>query len=509
MQVVVGKNAKTGQSVVLDTAEAINGHLQIAGITGMGKTYRLIELIKAFVESASSMRQALRIHVFDPHGDILAPYASPVTFSGATPFGYNLLEINPDPHYGGVRRAIQKFIGAISKHKALGTKQEAVIRYLLEDLYAMRGFKADDPGTWVPDDPRVVREIMAGKEGRVYLNVSFEHRVRFKELLRDPVSGQFRGGFDDFDGDPRMSSKKSWWVEADHYGGDFLMWEPKSIFKTAPTIDDVVRFTELKLKAQFCGTNSAAMALLKDVNLAARAYHRRVAELSKRGAALDAGEKAALVEGLDKAKEKAVQGYASYMDAISTGRELDDLIRYNSTEVLTSVYERVQNLRATGIYNPVAPPFDPAAPVWLYNINSLPILVQRMFVDMVCARILERAMQRGVQKDVVEIIVLDEGKRYLTDEDDNILNTISNEARKFGLGLWMVSQSPAHFSDDFMKATGTVLVLGLAEADTGLAARKLGIDANLLSVIIPQQTALIQIKKKGVLTTDFQMVTLS
>jgi hypothetical protein len=52
-------------------------------------------------------------------------------------------------------------------------------------------------------------------------------------------------------------------------------------------------------------------------------------------------------------------------------------------------------------------------------------------------------------------------------------------------------------------------MLGLAEADTGLAARKLGIDANLLSVIIPQQTALIQIKKKGVLTADFQMVRLS
>lgn len=148
MQVIVGKDAKTGQPFLLDTTQAINAHLQIAGITGMGKTHRLIKLVKSFVESASNLRQPLRLHVFDPHGDIELPYSSEVIFSEATPYGYNPLEINPDPNYGGVRRAIQKFIAAIQKHKALGTKQEAVMRYLLEDLYAMRGFKADDPSSW-------------------------------------------------------------------------------------------------------------------------------------------------------------------------------------------------------------------------------------------------------------------------------------------------------------------------------------------------------------------------
>lgn len=495
--------------MALDTLQAINGHVQIAGITGMGKTYRIVALVKAMVESAAQLRQPLRVHVFDPHGDIVLPYASEVKFSEATQYGYNPLEINPDPDYGGVRRSIQKFIAAINKHKALGTKQEAVMRYLLEDLYAMHGFKADDPRTWMPDDPRVVREVMKGREGRIYLDVAYEHRARFKELLKDHSSGRFRGGFDDFDENPAMKSKKSWWVEADHYDGDFLMWEPKPIFKTAPTMEDAVRFAERKLKAQFCGTNSAAMALLKDVNQAARGYHRKVAELSKRGSALSEAESKELMAGLDKAKEKASQAYASYLDAISTGRELDDLIRYNSTEVLTSVYERLQNLRAIGIYNPVMPPFDPGQPIWRYEIKPLEIPVQRMFVDMVCARIFERAMQRGIQKDLVEIIVLDEGKRYLTEEDDGILNKIANEARKFGLGLWIASQTPAHFSDDVLKSTGTILVLGLAEADTGLAARKLGIDAALLSGIVPMQTALIQVKNRGVLSANFQTVRLA
>jgi hypothetical protein len=511
MQLTVGSHGPGGgQPITLDTMKVINGHLQIAGITGMGKTHRIIRLVKAIVESAAQLRQPFRVHVFDPHGDIDLPYCSEVKFSEATPYGYNPLELNPDPDYGGVRRAIQKFILAIQKHKALGTKQEAVMRYLLEDLYASRGFNADDPLTWIPDDPRMVSELMRGKEGRVYLNVSFDHRARFKELLKDPATGRYRGGFDDFNDQPELRSKKCWWVEEASYDGEFLMWEPKSLFKVAPTMDDAVRFTERKLKAHFCGTNSAAMTLLSDVNRAARGYHRKVAELSKRGAALDQSEIAELEDGLKKTKDKANQAYASYLDAIVSGRELDDLIRYNSTDVLTSVYERFQNLRAIGIYNPVMPPFDPAAPIWRYVIKPLEIPVQRMFVDMVCARIFERAMQRGVQKDLVEIIVLDEGKRYVSEEtDDDILNKIANEARKFGLGLWIASQTPAHFSDDFIKATGTILILGLAQADVNLAARKLGIDERMLLGIIPQQTALVQIKNKGVLSANFQIVRLS
>jgi len=500
MYVRLGKHIKNGEPINLDTRTAINAHVQLTGVTGMGKTHRIREMVISIIESASKARQPLRVHVFDPHGDIDLPWCSEVKFSEATPYGYNPLEINPDPDYGGVRRAIQKFISAIQKHKALGTKQEAVMRYLLEDLYAVRGFKADDPNTWVPDDPRSIRQIMNGRQGRLYLEVAYEHRARFKDLIKDPNGGRFRGGFDE---DPQI---KCWWVDEDFYSGDLLMWEPRSLFKTAPTLDDVVRFTERKLKAQFCGTNSAAMALLKDVNQAARGYHRKVAEMSKRGAVLSPEEKEKLEADLIKAKEKASAAYGSYLDAIVSGRELDDLIRYNSTDVLTSVYERFQNLRAIGIYNPVAPPFDPSCPVWRYGIKPLSIPVQRMFVDMVCARIFERAMQRGFQQDVVEIIICDEGARYATAEDDNILNLIANEARKFGLGLWVASQSPAHFTDDFIKATGTIIILGLSSADTGIAARKLGIEVDMLSKVIPQKTALIQIKNRGVLSSNFEIM---
>jgi DNA helicase HerA-like ATPase len=505
MLIKLGRSQKTFEPIVLDTTKVVNPHLQATGFTGMGKTHLLQELVTSFVESAADLGQPVRVHVMDPHGDIELPYSSKVTFSEATGYGYNPLEINPDQDYGGVRRAIQKFIASVKKHLSLGIKQEAVMRYILEDLYAAHGFKADDPETWVPDDPRVVRDIMKGgsvnRERRVYLDVASEHLDRFKELLRSRNLSQY-SGYDDFDRNPSMQQKRSWWIDRDHYEGDFLMWEPRNLFKTAPTLDDCVRFTERKLKAQFCGTNSAAIALLKDVNLASRGYHRKVSELAKRDAALGEEERAKLMEALDKAKEKASDAYNSYLDAIVSGRELDDLIRYNSQDVLTSVYERFQNLRAIGIYNPIAPPFDPHKPVWQYGIKPLEIPVQAMFVDMVSNRLFERALHRGVQPDVIELIVLDEAKRFTGESNEDIVMKIANEARKFGLGIWVFGQSPDHFPDDLIKATATIIVLGLAEADTKLAARKLGVDDAMLASIVPQRTALIQVKNKVRISAD-------
>lgn len=50
---------------------------------------------------------------------------------------------------------------------------------------------------------------------------------------------------------------------------------------------------------------------------------------------------------------------------------------------------------------------------------------------------------------------------------DNIINIISKEARKFGLGLICASQSPTHFSEDFISNVGTKIILGLDQMFLG------------------------------------------
>lgn len=503
MQINLGTDFRTKNPIILDTQKTINGHLQISGVTGMGKTHQIRRLVGGALRSAVQSRQPLRFHIFDPHGDMNMPHCSSIKFSEATQYGFNPLEINPDPDFGGVRRAIKKFIAALQKQKKLGSKQEAAVRYLLEDLYMQRGFHPDHPASWIPDDPYLVHERMTGKEDRVYLNVPFEHKDRFK-MLTKPQDGKFIAGFDD---DPGF---KSWWVYEENYVGDLLMWEPKHIFKSFPTIVDLVKFVKLKMKAQLCGSNSAAMALLNDVSQASRIYYRRVEELAKLNKVMEESERAQLEGNLDKAKQNAVDAYSSFLNAVRTGREIDDVIRYNSEEVLNSVYERIQNLAASGIFNPEPPPFDTSLPIWRYDIKYLEVSVQRMLVDLVCTSIFDNAVQRGFQDDVVEVIMIDEGARYATDEEGNILQMISNEARKFGLGLWIASQTPAHFADDFLKSTGTILILGLSAADSRVAANKLGLtDSGLLEKIQPQKTALIQMKNKGELNSKFQLMELS
>lgn len=507
MQIPIGTDEASDEEVVLDTTLVVNPHVQICGVTGMGKTHRIKDMAMSLIRSAASMRKPVRIHVFDPHGDIqMEQWCSEVKFSESTQYGYNPLEINPDPDVGGVNRAIQKFITAVKKHKTLGTKQEAVMRYVLEDLYASRGYRADRPATWRPDDPRVVHRVMSARQGRVYLDVPVDQWSHFKEVLRQHSHGKFIGGFDEFDGDPEMRARRGWWVSQDQYDGEFLLWEPRVLFKAAPTLDDAVRFTERKLKAMLCSTSAAAVTLLGDIGRAARNFRRSADELTKRGAVLEGEQRTALQGKLARAKAKYMSAAESYLDSIQSGVELDELIRYNSADVLTSVYERFQNLRGLGIYSSRPPPFDPGLPIWRYHIKHLEIPVQQMFVDMVCARVFDRALQRGLQDDVVEVLLLDEGKRYNTEENGNVLDMIANEGRKFGLAIWICLQSPAQASDDLMKSTGTIVVVGLAKADTGVAARKLGIDNDLFQQITPNLTALVQIKNKGVLTPGFRLL---
>lgn len=492
----VGGRAGVSPSVVLDTQRAVNGHGLFVGTSGTGKTFQIRHSVSGLVDSAVAMQRPLRVHVFDPHGDISIPGASDVLFSESTPWGFNPLEINPDPHFGGVRRVIQQFIGAVKRQKAIGVKQEAVLRYLLEDLYALRGFRADDMNSWAPEDPRVVRQKLSGKEDRLYLDVAFEHRDRFKSLLRGS-DGAFVGGWD--------GDLKCWWIEKDKYEGDFLMWAPRVLFKTSPTVDDLVDFAKSKLEALFMGGNGAAMALLLEHRRASALFHRRAMELSRKGEAMSADELDKMAEKLGETKRKAVDSYDSFLESVTHGRELDEVLRYNSVDVLTSVYERLQNLKAVGIFRSGVPPFNPRAAVWRYNIKPLDVPEQKLFVAVVARRIFERAMQRGEQDDVIELIVIDEASRFTYDDDDNILNVIANEARKFGLALWCAAQSPIQFSDDFLKNVAFKVVLGLADGDVKQSVSKLGIDVTAHGKVVARSRGLVQIRNAGELQAAYAL----
>lgn len=472
-------------SVFWDEARVVNSHIMFAGKSGAGKSSQLRRAIR---HASASAEGRVRFHVFDRHNDLDTPGESVVKFSESTPYGcINPLAINPHPHFGGVRKQIAKFITGITRRHALGARQQAALRRLLQDLYKSRGFSAKDPRTWCPLDPAEVAARMKGRENRVYLDVPFAQ----KDLAKAAGAA--------FDVD-----MKAWWVPRERYEGELLLWAPKSLAKANPTLDDAVVFARRRLEAAYLGTNTAAVHHLQDVNKYAARYHKLCLAHQKNEALGEELER--LLKSRNDAQDKAIEAFQAYLQQVQTGRELDEVLELKSAEVMHSVYDRLTNLNDVGIFRPEPPPFDPNAAVWRYDISALQPAEAEMFVHFVLAERFDRAVERGQQQQVQEIVCLDESDIFFSDDEDNMPNKIAKEARKFGLCLWAVSQSPSNFSEAFLVNIGAKFIFRLDDSYWEKAARSLKISRNELERLRPKYNGLVQIENSSDERSQYQRV---
>lgn len=125
------KHKRPPEAIYWDSTRLINGHTLLLGMSGSGKTFTLKRMISGMQRQGGGKT---RFHVFDVHGDIRIEGASEVMFAELTPYGLNPLRVNPNPHFGGVRKSIQNFLKTVAKASStpLGVKQEAVLRNVLE-----------------------------------------------------------------------------------------------------------------------------------------------------------------------------------------------------------------------------------------------------------------------------------------------------------------------------------------------------------------------------------------
>jgi DNA helicase HerA-like ATPase len=417
--------------VIFDSKRAINPHMLFMGKSGTGKTFNLKRIIRSLLKTSDKQ---IRVHIFDIHGDISVEGESVVKFSESTQYGFNPLEINPDPDFGGVRKQIQSFLRAIADNdRAVGSKQEAALRALLTSLYAANGF-TDKPESWRLDD-----------------------------------------------GIQRRFPKKN------------------------PTLADAYRFAQAKLKALYLGSDSATVQAYEVHAKRASAFQAKAKSAARTGGGMSNEEREKLEEELEATGEKAIESFRSFVKSIKSGRELEDSIQYDSKEVMKSVVDKLENLNAKGIFRPDPPPFDPDAQIWRYDIRALSDSETelKMFVYFRLKSIFNRAKQRGLQDDVIDVVVIDEAHNYFNNESDNILNIIAKEARKFGLMMICASQSPTHFSDDFLTNVGTKVLLGIDKGFWDGAVRKLKIDEKTLKFIVPKRTLAVQIENDGELAPRF------
>lgn len=289
----------------------------------------------------------------------------------------------------------------------------------------------------------------------------------------------------------------SWFIYDKH--GNRLQHNGRD--KKYPTLEDAYRYANFKHKAMFLGTSNKAALLLEEVNKKAKKIYLKQKNTHK---ALNKEEIDILKAELKTAGEQSILAFTEYISNIENGMELTDLIKYDSIDTLKSIVDRLGNLISSGIFKNVPPDHDPNALVWRYDIKALTDKDEKkLFVYFLLEEIFSERIQKGMRKDVVEMVFLDEANLFFTDESDNIINIISKESRKFGLGLVCASQSPTHFSEDFISNVGTKVILGLDQLFWDSSVRKLKIEPQALAWIVPHEKILVQINNKGDLKNKF------
>lgn len=425
---------------IWNLGQLANGHVGITGTSGSGKTYQ----IRRFAEAFASDPQT-RISIFDYHGDIEIPGASEVLFSESTRYGYNPFVVNPDPHYGGLRKSANHIIDIMSTNRKLGEQQAAVLRQLVMDCYALKRMYQEKPASWIK---------------------------------RNAPESECQD----------LYNKREWSALAQCY----------------PTLTDLERLIAKKLKSGLFGLDENNQA-----NLALRGFEG----FMRAARALDKAKERNIREdtdktqqALEKAKDNALKEYENALNQTRTGSEFDEILKYDSVDTLRSLSTRLENVKALGLFNANEPPFS--GRIQRYNIKPLASSEDelKMFVYSRMMAIFHEEMQRGESHGKVRhVIILDEAKKFCDEESSNPINIIANEARKFGISLVLASQSPSHFSEDFINSAGTLLVQNMAPGDWQRAANKLQIEKSKLEYLKQRETALLKLQRVGERINWFQV----
>ncbi len=220
-------------------------------------------------------------------------------YSQHTGYGYNPLTLDTDLHVGGVERQIDLFTQLIKDvTPGLGVKQEGVLRHLLRDTYAANGIFGDNPASWMRAQitERIHRSIMESR--------------RYNELR-----------------------------------------------KYYPTLEDMRSYAMRKVTALTLGSDNKTVTAYSDLAKLIRKRHTMMSRLNKSS---DSEEIEKINLQIETATEKAKEVFSQFLDGHETGRELDDIVKYDSVEVLKGLINRIDLLAASGIFRSNPPPFGDA-----------------------------------------------------------------------------------------------------------------------------------------------------
>tara|TARA_B100001105_G_scaffold177865_1_gene143400 strand:- start:8155 stop:9711 length:1557 start_codon:yes stop_codon:yes gene_type:complete len=480
-------------NIVWDSSHLQNGHTLFIGRPGAGKTHQLRRFLGAFQEG----NDAARVHIFDVHDDLEVPGASEVIFSQSTPYGLNPLEVGPDPHFGGVNKCINAFLRTLNKVTGnLGPRQQPLLRNLLLDVYRARGFDPDNARTWHVD-PEQAHYLSDGSDGRIYLHIPFDEKDEAKSVGNVVWDRNMRApGYE----------AGCWWIAAKEYTGAIMRWLPATAGRMHPTLDDVIAYAKRQMMIAFMGSDQGAITALEAFIKASRAHYKQELAQLKSGGVNRPDSLEASSSAKERAGGKAMEAYGRYLDAVRTGDEVENILKYDKAD-FKSVIDRLESLKASGIFKSEPPPFDPSARVWRYRIRALEREEKRLFVLFRLRELYNAAVERGEVKGLRDIIVVDEAHLYADEDGEDMLSVLAREARKFGVAVIAANQTP-ELPKDFIASLATKVVLGIASEFNQQAISRMGMTADILKWIQPKSTMAIQMQDSSPTSGEWRGVLL-
>lgn len=448
---------RTQTPVNYSPSELINGHLLLCGMSGTGKSFQALRLLN------SAAKSGLALDVFDVHDELSDVTGSVAcTFSQHTQYGINPLALNSDKHTGGVDTQINFLISLVRENTAqFGSKQEAALRYLLRDVYATFGIYQNKPSTW--------------------------HRKNITEATRLRL----------------IETNDLTTLHRNHY----------------PTMSDLLDYTRRKIITLTVGGDNPSMGLFDALSKQRRKLHRLLKTWDTTAAKLTGSSGHIETENgadcpietlrskIGETSAACKQAFCDFIDSLETGRETDDILKYDSSQTLTSVLHRLTLITGSGIFSATPAPFDKNRPR-IHQLKSISTAQQVMYVKLRLQAIFDQCKRNGRTDGnrLRHVIFLDEAHKYFSSDPDDIINVISKEARKFGLALWCASQEPTSFPESFLTNCGTTLLLGIHTSYWKKAAAMFRITEETLSSIRPKEVMSIKTLRDGEIDPPFRNI---